>query len=303
MYHHSKIDQLTKWIGLLFILLLPFLASANIENENTKKRLKVTLRKIGHELLTHAGDLNSRVLPINEVNDQYQIQFESELAFDPDLLMSISDSLFEASQLKVAFVVEVINRNTNEVAHSFIIDKITNKSWLTCTGRNLPKAPYSIHFNQTPPPPPTNSIEHSSWTANKLSIFLLGLLSLVLIIIYQFRKRSNNSRVPKNNIQIDENFIKIGTMQFNRKSGLLIEGEHSVQLSYKESELLYTLYSADFTPVTREQLLKNVWGDDGDYVGRTLDVFISKLRKKLEINESISITNVRGVGYKLDSFT
>jgi DNA-binding response OmpR family regulator len=51
--------------------------------------------------------------------------------------------------------------------------------------------------------------------------------------------------------------------------------------------------------VEKEIILKEVWGDEGDYVGRTLDVFISKLRKKLESDDKVKIVNVRGVGYKL----
>jgi DNA-binding response OmpR family regulator len=52
-------------------------------------------------------------------------------------------------------------------------------------------------------------------------------------------------------------------------------------------------------PVERDEILNKVWGDDGDYVGRTLDVFISKLRKKLEADACVKIVNIRGVGYKL----
>jgi DNA-binding response OmpR family regulator len=51
--------------------------------------------------------------------------------------------------------------------------------------------------------------------------------------------------------------------------------------------------------VERDYLLRTVWGDEGNYIGRTLDVFISKLRKKLEDDASVKIINVRGVGYKL----
>ena len=53
------------------------------------------------------------------------------------------------------------------------------------------------------------------------------------------------------------------------------------------------------TTVERDVILNMVWGDEGDYVGRTLDVFISKLRKKLEADSSVKIVNIRGVGYKL----
>jgi DNA-binding response OmpR family regulator len=51
--------------------------------------------------------------------------------------------------------------------------------------------------------------------------------------------------------------------------------------------------------VEREHILKTIWGDEGSYIGRTLDVFISKLRKRLEADTKVKIVNVRGVGYKL----
>ena len=59
------------------------------------------------------------------------------------------------------------------------------------------------------------------------------------------------------------------------------------------------LYQKANTTVERDIILNKVWGDEGDYVGRTLDVFISKLRKKLETDSTIKIVNIRGVGYKL----
>lgn len=60
--------------------------------------------------------------------------------------------------------------------------------------------------------------------------------------------------------------------------------------------LLYTNINRN---VTREDILQIVWGDEGDYLGRTLDVFISKLRKKLETDPNIKIVNIRGVGYRM----
>jgi DNA-binding response OmpR family regulator len=74
---------------------------------------------------------------------------------------------------------------------------------------------------------------------------------------------------------------------------------NSVELSGKEVDLLLLLQTSANTTLEREVILKSVWGDEGDYVGRTLDVFISKLRKKLEADSNIKIANIRGVGYKL----
>ena len=51
--------------------------------------------------------------------------------------------------------------------------------------------------------------------------------------------------------------------------------------------------------VSREHILQVVWGDEGDYLGRTLDVFISKLRKKLDADSNLKIVNIRGIGYRM----
>ena len=61
----------------------------------------------------------------------------------------------------------------------------------------------------------------------------------------------------------------------------------SIELSSKETDLLFLLFSNENTTLEREHILNVVWGDEGDYVGRTLDGFISKLRKKLEADASV----------------
>lgn len=80
---------------------------------------------------------------------------------------------------------------------------------------------------------------------------------------------------------------------------ILIRGDEHIEFTGKECMLLKALYNALNTTLERDEILSIVWGDDGDYVGRTLDVFISKLRKKLESDPKVKILNLRGVGYKL----
>lgn len=79
----------------------------------------------------------------------------------------------------------------------------------------------------------------------------------------------------------------------------LLFADTKIELTSKEADLLSLLHSSANTTIAREQILEIVWGDEGDYIGRTLDVFISKLRKKLEDDPSVKIVNIRGVGYKL----
>jgi DNA-binding response OmpR family regulator len=95
------------------------------------------------------------------------------------------------------------------------------------------------------------------------------------------------------------NSISLGIYQFNKVSMELSLQNKQLELSSKEAELLNLLLSSANSTVEREHMLKTVWGDEGNYIGRTLDVFISKLRKKLEGDANIKIVNIRGIGYKL----
>ena len=104
--------------------------------------------------------------------------------------------------------------------------------------------------------------------------------------------------MKKKSPQLDTDLIQIGQYAFDQKRMSLKLKTKSIELSSKESELLFLLFSNENKTLEREHILNVVWGDEGNYVGRTLDVFISKLRKKLEEDPSIKIINVRGIGYR-----
>ena len=121
--------------------------------------------------------------------------------------------------------------------------------------------------------------------------FILGLMVFVLGVIF-IRKR-------KAKMVLDKHKIKLGDYLYDPKKMVLIRQEKTIELTSKENELLSLLNEFANETVNKETILNKVWGDEGDYVGRTLDVYVSKLRKKLENDSSIELKNVRGVGYKL----
>jgi DNA-binding response OmpR family regulator len=73
-----------------------------------------------------------------------------------------------------------------------------------------------------------------------------------------------------------------------------------ISLSKKECELLTIFIANPNQIIKRDELTKKVWEDKGVFVGRSLDTYISRLRKKLKEDDSITLTNVHGVGYKLE---
>lgn len=93
--------------------------------------------------------------------------------------------------------------------------------------------------------------------------------------------------------------FNIGAYQFNSKLRTLKLGEESHTLSPKENELLLMLceYKNDLLP--RELALKRIWGSDTYFNGRSMDVYIAKLRKYLREDSSVEIVNIHGNGFRL----
>lgn len=105
--------------------------------------------------------------------------------------------------------------------------------------------------------------------------------------------------VLKRTTKIEEaNEYKIGQFNFDYSSRIL-KGEEEHKLTTKESELLKILCKNKGQEVDRNDMLKAVWGDDNYFNGRSMDVYITKLRKYLRPDESIEIVNIHGKGFKL----
>ena len=100
-------------------------------------------------------------------------------------------------------------------------------------------------------------------------------------------------------LQNNEEAIQIGGYTYNRQKQTLHFKDDIQQLTHKESELLFQLSENRNETLDRALVLKKIWGDDDFFTARSMDVFVSKLRKKLSSDPNIQILNVRGFGYKL----
>lgn len=93
--------------------------------------------------------------------------------------------------------------------------------------------------------------------------------------------------------------IIIGNLIFNPKKQILSKDDFSVNLTTKESDLLTLLFKNKNNILERNHALKAIWGDDNYFNGRSMDVYIAKLRKHLKHDKNIEIINVHGKGFKL----
>ncbi|MEE9409020.1 MAG: response regulator transcription factor [Polaribacter sp.] len=104
-----------------------------------------------------------------------------------------------------------------------------------------------------------------------------------------------------NSVQLktDTANIKIGIYSFNLTKQMLIFSEEEQQLTHREASLLFYLHEKKNEVLDRSFILNKLWGNDDFFNARSMDVFISKLRKRLKKDANVKIINVRGFGYKL----
>ena len=93
--------------------------------------------------------------------------------------------------------------------------------------------------------------------------------------------------------------ISIGSFLFNAKTQILKSKDKSIKLTTKESELLILLCKNKNDILERNFALKAVWGDDNYFNGRSMDVYIAKLRKYLREDTNVEILNIHGEGFRL----
>ncbi len=108
-----------------------------------------------------------------------------------------------------------------------------------------------------------------------------------------------NSLLDRNKLKENQEEIFIGSYQFNYTKQTLNFSDETILLTHRESELLFNLYQKKNEVLDRTFILKKLWGNDDFFNARSMDVFISKLRKKLKKDQNIQIVNIRGFGYKL----
>lgn len=250
-------------------------------------RREVLLRSIGHKLLLQSGDKTSRVLTVKKISEnEYQISFENEITFQPDSLVSLTNRVLAKDPLAIDYIVNVLNCGTSAVAYGYAVSSNKKDDIVACIGRRQPKACYLINIKFKPE---TNTAKNG---------YLVGGLSLLALVGFMAMKSRKSRKVVPEKQHHD--MLPLGSLLFDAKNRKLILDETILDLTATESRVLRIFAMSPNEIIERSRLQKEIWEDDGVIVGRSLDMFISKLRKKLEIDPNIKIVVIRGKGYRLE---
>ncbi|MBD1392062.1 winged helix-turn-helix transcriptional regulator [Mucilaginibacter sp. ZB1P21] len=252
-------------------------------------RREILLRRIGHELLLQSGDSTSRVLPVKKINEnEYRIIFEKEFTFQADSLVGTTRRVLAKDPLAGDYIVNVLDSDKPGVVYGYAISKNKKDDIVSCKGRKQPKASYMISIKFKP-----TSINTAT------DRYLLGSLPILAFVGFLFFKPNKVQRALLEDGQ-DAGMFTLGSALFDAKNRKLMVNGQTIELTGTETRVLLVFARSPNETIERSRLQKEIWEDEGVIVGRSLDMFISKLRKKLEVDPNLNIVVVRGKGYKLE---
>lgn len=283
-----KIKYLLALATFFVIVALGFLLTRlqNDDHFNLAKR-EILMRKIGHEVLLHSGDSTSRVLPVTKLpNEKYRLVFEKQFTFEPDTLVAIVRKSLASNKEAHDYIVNVLDCPNAAVVFGYAISDSKKNDVIPCSGRKQPTGCYviTVEFGAA-------SFGIKNY-AVAVSVFVVALFPLIFVG-YRKKKTTVNPHKPEYAL------IPIGSILFDNHKKQLIVADEILNLTTKENKLLSIFAQNPNQIIDRARLQKEIWEDDGIIVGRSLDVFISKLRKKLESDAAVQLVNIHGKGYKL----
>lgn len=292
-------------LGMKYKLLLVFVTIASIvflsvygsfgtnRNNGDERTYPTLVRLIGHRLLRSAGDNHSRVMPTKQLSSlKFQIHFENELSLVPDSIFKIISTTTKSSSLPDEYTTEIVDATNDEIVYSFVMSDIDSNVIVPCLERNLPMGRYYVNIDFSA----SDSSSSNRWYIS------IGFVLLGIFFSFVYLKRKNKRPLPGGgNPSTVFNSIAIGKFLFFFDQRHLTFSDERIELTEKESKLLHIFALAPNKVIDREQLQKEVWENEGVIVARSLDVFISKLRKKLDKDPEVKLINVHGKGYKLET--
>jgi hypothetical protein len=206
--------------------------------------------------------------------------------------VQIIDRIIRSNQLPADYIVQVTEPKSNKVIFGYAILNNGQQNIVPCRGRNQPAVPYSIQITFKDKP-----FAAGSW----LIAAGVALLGLVAFMAWRIKRKPVITDTGKEDETTSAaNSFSIGTYLFYADTQRLVYNNEEIILTSKEAKLLRIFAEAPNQIIDRNRLQKEVWEDEGVIVGRSLDVFVSKLRKRLEQDPAIKIVSIHGKGYKLE---
>ena len=298
-----------KWISCLFIFGSIICLTAKNEEAIAKKttfsnqqilveQTNLALRQVGHQLLLLAGNDTATIAPVQQQKGQIFLLPIAQ-SFNYDTLPFLLDAALTNLEInQELYHVTVKDCQADTIILGYDVRQFQAGN-VPCIGRTQYADCNHIYVTF-----PNRRPASSAATFNWLYIWLLPIFLGIIFYVIKSRKAPPSKPVSIKNMAsptiATNQLISIGQSQLDVANQLVYIHNEPITLTFRETKLLHYFVNHSGQLLKREELLENVWEEEGVIVGRSLDVFVSRLRKILKGDDSLVIKTVHGVGYRLE---
>ncbi len=253
--------------------------------DDFSNKVNLALRQTADALLLHYDDSTSVIPPVTQ-NGTNEFVLEMKNGFSYRELPHFLEKALKDYGIDQPYELMVRSCETGFLVLGY--NRAAAERDSVACGKRLPDIPCAtIHVQFAPEEPKEEK--------NLAGLAWLLVPAAGLGGIFLFRKKETHPEETT----VDDG-IKLGNYRFNAMNQKLILGDQDFNLTFRESKLLHHFAIHANEVLNRDDIMAAVWEDEGIVVGRSLDVFISRLRKILKADESVSIKTVHGVGYRME---
>lgn len=277
---------------LVFPLLVWLLSSASVATpvDLSPEKINLALRRTADRLLRQSGDHTSRIPAIEQIGaGVWRVRLEQPFQYEnlPALLQSSLD-LYGIQQ---PYDVTLRRCFSGVIDLGYHQSDYLQNDTVPCVGRGMVT---TCHFIEI------TFLENEG--KKPFGMDKSGLLLLIvggLASFWFFQRQKPKTVSPETAVETDS--LVFGNSRLDVTAQVLISGDVRQALTFRETKLLRLFASSPNQVLERDFILQQVWADEGVLVGRSVDMFVSRLRKKLVIDPSVGIVAVHGLGYRLET--
>lgn len=292
--------------GLLALQLVWLPKKSDEERRQYEDKINLSLRQAGHRLLKAEGNLTDALAPVRRISEN-EFQLRLDQSFNYDSLPVFLKSAFDQYEIAEDYLVSVKDCEENKLVLGYARQDFEQRGDVPCGGREQDAGCFNIAVVFTDLAPPGGG----GWQYKLTTIGLLGTLAYLAFAVFSLLKNRGRRTEPPLSATPEAvaetmppesggDILHFGRSAFDFSNQMLQTGETRQELTFREAKLLDLFCRNVNQLLDRNYILQEVWEDEGVIVGRSLDVFVSRLRKILRVDDSVQIKNVHGIGYRFE---
>lgn len=287
------LKKLALFVGLLMMsaLLMQFVWQVSEPDRGgaalSAEKVNLALRRTADALLKEMGDSTSQIPPVEQI-DAHIWLIRLEHTFDYDKLPSILQASLDLHGIVRNYDVAVLRCADGVLQLGYNFEDFAQNNSATCQGRDLPTDCYNLQVTFASGGK-NSGLPLAGW-------FFSGLLAVALFALGLKWRRPPQQEAA----EAAPEGLRFGQSRLDVANQLLTCGKVNHQITYREAKLLHLFVQRPNQVLERSFILDNVWADEGIMVGRSVDMFVSRLRKMLRDDPSVQLVAVHGVGYRME---